>query len=166
MSTSKIQRITPFLWFDGQAEEAVNHYVSIFDDSRIVSTTRYSKEGAEASGQPEGSVMTIAFQLAGQDFTAINGGPMFRFNEAISLVVNCETQGEVDHYWSRLSDGGDPQAQVCGWLKDRFGLSWQVVPTLVGELMSDPDPEKGRRAMEAILKMKKIDVEALRQAAA
>lgn len=166
MSTSKIQRITPFLWFDGQAEEAVNHYVSIFDDSRIVSTTRYSKEGAEASGQPEGSVMTVAFQLAGQDFTAINGGPMFRFNEAISLVVNCETQEEVDHYWSRLSDGGDPQAQVCGWLKDRFGLSWQVVPTLVGELMSDPDPEKGRRAMEAILKMKKIDVEALRQAAA
>lgn len=166
MSTSKIQRITPFLWFDGQAEEAVNHYVSIFDNSRIVSTTRYSKEGAEASGQPEGSVMTVAFQLAGQDFTAINGGPMFRFNEAISLVVNCETQEEVDHYWSRLSDGGDPQAQVCGWLKDRFGLSWQVVPTLVGELMSDPDPEKGRRAMEAILKMKKIDVEALRQAAA
>lgn len=166
MSTSKIQRITPFLWFDGQAEEAVNHYVSIFDDSRIVSTTRYSKEGAEASGQPEGSVMTIAFQLAGQDFTALNGGPMFEFNEAISLVVNCETQEEVDHYWSRLSDGGDPQAQVCGWLKDRFGLSWQVVPTLVGELMSDPDPEKGRRAMEAILKMKKIDVEALRQAAA
>lgn len=166
MSTSKIQRITPFLWFDGQAEEAVNHYVSIFDDSRIVSTTRYSKEGAEASGQPEGSVMTIAFQLAGQDFTALNGGPMFEFNESISLVVNCETQEEVDHYWSRLSDGGDPQAQVCGWLKDRFGLSWQVVPTLVGELMSDPDPEKGRRAMEAILKMKKIDVEALRQAAA
>lgn len=166
MSTSKIQRITPFLWFAGQAEEAVNHYVSIFDDSRIVSTARYSKEGAEATGQPEGSVMTVAFQLAGQDFTAINGGPMFEFNEAISLVVNCETQEEVDHYWSRLSDGGDPQAQVCGWLKDRYGLSWQVVPTLVGELMSDPDPEKGRRAMQAILKMKKIDVEALRLAAA
>lgn len=166
MSTSKIQRITPFLWFDGQAEEAVNHYVSIFDDSRIVSTVRYSKEGAEATGRPEGSVMTVAFQLAGQDFTAINGGPMFEFNEAISLVVNCETQEEVDHYWSRLSDGGDPQAQVCGWLKDRYGLSWQVVPTLVGELMSDPDPEKGRRAMQAILKMKKIDVEALRLAAA
>ena len=163
---ASIQRITPFLWFDDQAEEAVRFYVSIFDDSRIVATTRYGKEGAQVSGRREGSVMTIAFQLAGQEFTALNGGPQFRFNEAISLVVNCQSQEEVDHYWSRLSEGGDETAQQCGWLKDRYGLSWQVVPTLLPELLSHPDPEKARRAMEAMLGMKKIDLAALRRAVA
>lgn len=163
--SSTMQRITPFLWFDDQAEEAVAFYVSIFANSRVVGTTRYSKQGAEVSGRREGSVMTIAFQLDGQDFTALNGGPHFRFNEAISLVVNCQSQAEIDHFWARLSAGGDPSAQQCGWLKDRYGLSWQVVPTLLPQLLSDPDPNKARRAMEAMLKMKKIDIEALQRAA-
>ena len=161
-----IQRITPFLWFDHQAEEAVALYTSIFEDSRVVTTVRYGKEGAQASGQKEGAVMTIAFQLAGHDFTALNGGPHFRFNEAISLVVNCRSQDEVDHYWSRLSEGGDEKAQQCGWLKDRYGLSWQVVPTQLVELLSGPDPQKARRATEAMLKMKKIDLTALQRAVA
>jgi len=159
-------RITPFLWFDAQAEEAVGFYTSVFPNSRIVTTNRYSKEAAEASGNREGAVMTIAFQLDGQDFTALNGGPHFKFNEAISLVVNCRSQAEVDHYWSRLSEGGDEKAQQCGWLKDRYGVSWQVVPTELVELLSSPDKEKARRAMDAMLKMKKIDVPALRRAVA
>jgi predicted 3-demethylubiquinone-9 3-methyltransferase (glyoxalase superfamily) len=162
---ARFQRITPFLWFDTQAEEAASLYTSIFPSSRIVSTTRYTKEMSRAAGRPEGSVMIVTFQLDGQDFTALNGGPHFKFNEAISLVVNCETQAEVDHYWSRLSEGGDEKAQQCGWLKDRFGVSWQVVPRLAIQLMSDPDPEKARRATEAMLKMKKIDLEALQRAA-
>jgi predicted 3-demethylubiquinone-9 3-methyltransferase (glyoxalase superfamily) len=160
------QRITPFLWFDDQAEEAARHYTSIFPNSRIVTTTRYGKDAAQASGRPEGSVMTVAFELDGQELTAINGGPAFEFNEAISLVVNCRSQEEVDHYWERLSEGGDEKAQQCGWLKDRFGVSWQVVPTLLVELLSNPDPEKARRATQAMLQMKKIDLEALRRAAA
>lgn len=160
------QRITPFLWFDDQAEEAARFYTSIFDDSKILTVTRYGKEGAQASGRPEGSVMTIAFQLDGQDFTAINGGPHFTFNEAISLVVHCRSQEEVDHYWSRLCEGGDEKAQQCGWLKDRYGVSWQVVPTELVQLLSDPDPEKARRAMAAMLQMKKIDLAALRRAVA
>jgi len=159
-------RITPFLWFDNQAEEAVRFYSAIFDNSRVVSTTRYNKESAEVSGQREGSVMTIAFQLDGQDFTAINGGPHFKFNEAISLVVNCQSQKEIDHYWNRLSQGGDEKAQQCGWLKDQYGVSWQVVPTVLPELLNDPDPEKARRATEAMLKMKRIDLAALRRAVA
>ena len=157
------RRITPFLWFDDQAEEAARFYTSIFDDSRIVSTTRY---GAPASGRPEGSVMTIAFQLDGQQFTALNGGPHFSFNEAISLVVNCRNQEEVDYYWGHLSEGGDEKAQQCGWLKDRYGVSWQVVPVQLGELLGDPDPERARRATEAMLQMKKIDLAALQRAAA
>ncbi len=161
----RLQRITPFLWFDDQAEEAVRFYTSIFPNSRIVTTIRYGKEGAQASGRPEGSVMTIAFELDGEELTAINGGPHFEFNEAISLVVNCQSQGEVDHYWKRLSDGGDEKAQQCGWLKDQFGVSWQVVPKQLVEYLSDPDPEKARRAMQAMLQMKKIDLEALRRAA-
>jgi predicted 3-demethylubiquinone-9 3-methyltransferase (glyoxalase superfamily) len=161
---NKIQRITPFLWFDAQAEEAVGFYTGIFDNSRIVTTTRYSEESAQVSGQPAGSVMTIGFELAGQSFTAINGGPIFKFSEAISLVVNCRTQQEVDHYWSKLSAGGDDKAQQCGWLKDRYGLSWQVVPELLIQLLSDPKPERARRAMQAMLKMKKIDVKALQLA--
>lgn len=163
---AKFQRIAPFLWFDDQAEEAAIFYTTIFDNSRITTITRYSKEGAQAVGRPEGSVMTIAFQLDGQDFTAINGGPHFKFNEAISLVVNCRSQKEVDHFWDRLSEGGDPKAQQCAWLKDRYGVSWQVVPTLVQELMSDPNPDKARKAMQAILQMKKIDIDTLQQAAA
>lgn len=162
---AKLQRVTPFLWFDTQAEEAVGFYTSVFDNARVLTTIRYSKEGAQASGQAEGSAMTIAFQLDGQDFTALNGGPHFKFNEAISLVINCESQQEVDHYWNHLSAGGPEQAQQCGWLKDRFGVSWQVVPTVLPQLLSDPDPDKARRAMAAMLQMKKIDIAALRQAA-
>ena len=161
----KIQRITPFLWFDNQAEEAVNAYVAIFDNAKITTTTRYSKEAALASGQREGTVMTIGFQLDGQEFAAINGGPHFKFNEAISLVVNCESQDEVDRDWTQLCEGGDPAAQQCGWLKDRFGLSWQVVPTELIRLLRDPDANKAQRAMQAMLQMKKIDLQALRKAA-
>jgi predicted 3-demethylubiquinone-9 3-methyltransferase (glyoxalase superfamily) len=157
-------RITPCLWFDTQAEEAVKFYTSIFSNSRITSTTRYDSASASASGRPEGSVMTLAFELDGQPFTALNGGPHFRFNEAISLVVNCETQAEVDHFWSRLSEGGDEKAQQCGWLKDRFGVSWQVVPTMLPHLLSHPDPARARKATEALLRMKKLDLEALRRA--
>ncbi len=159
----KIQRIVPFLWFDDRAEQAAGFYTSIFDSSRITTITRYSAEGAQASGRPEGSVMTVAFELDGQDFTALNGGPHFKFNEALSLVVNCESQDEVNHFWNHLSEGGDPKAQQCGWLKDRFGLSWQIVPTMLQQLMKDPD--KARRAMKAVLQMKKIDLDALRRAA-
>ncbi|MBB3226753.1 putative 3-demethylubiquinone-9 3-methyltransferase (glyoxalase superfamily) [Luteibacter sp. Sphag1AF] len=161
----RIQRITPFLWFDENAEEAVNFYIRVFDDARIVTTTRYSAESAKASGRREGSVMTVAFDLAGQRFTALNGGPAFHFTEAISLVVNCDTQEEVDHYWNRLSEGGDPAAQQCGWLKDRFGLSWQVVPVALFALLSDPDSERGRRTVDALMDMKKLDIAVLRQAA-
>ena len=143
---ARFQRITPFLWFDDQAEEAARLYTSVFPDSRIGATTRYSKESAAVSGQKEGAVMTVAFTLDGQDFTALNGGPHFRFSEALSLVVNCRSQAEVDHYWAHLAEGGDPAAQQCGWLKDRFGVSWQVVPVELPALLSDPDPKKARRA--------------------
>jgi predicted 3-demethylubiquinone-9 3-methyltransferase (glyoxalase superfamily) len=163
---AKIQRITPFFWFNDQAEEAVSFYTTVFANSRIVTTTRYSKESAQASGQPEGMVMTIGFQLDGQNFTALNGGPHFKINEGISLVVNCQSQEEVDHYWDHLSKGGDPSAQQCGWLKDRFGVSWQVVPTQLIELLTDPYPEKARKAMQAMLQMKKIDIATLSKAAA
>ncbi|MFC5489892.1 VOC family protein [Dokdonella soli] len=161
---ARFQRITPFLWFDTQAEEAANFYASVFPNSRILTATRYNKESAQVSGKTEGSVMTIAFQLDGQDFTALNGGPIFKFTEAVSLVVNCQSQDEVDHYWNHLSKGGDEKAQRCGWLKDRFGLSWQVVPTELPKLLGDPDPDKARKAMNAMLRMKKIDLKALRQA--
>jgi predicted 3-demethylubiquinone-9 3-methyltransferase (glyoxalase superfamily) len=163
---ARFQRITPFLWFDDQAEEAVAFYTSIFDNSRIAITTRYNKESAQASGRKEGSVMTIAFELDGQSFTALNGGPHFQFSGAISLVVNCHSQEEVDHYWNHLSQGGDPDAQQCGWLKDRFGVSWQIVPTELVKLLTDSDLEKARKAMQAMLQMKKIDIEALEQAVA
>ena len=160
-----IQKITPFLWFDNQAEEAVSFYTSIFKNSRIVSIDLYGEEGAEASGRPKGTVMTVAFRLDGQEFVALNGGPIFKFTEAISFVVNCESQDEVDHYWDKLSAGGDPKAQQCGWLKDKYGLSWQIVPTVLITLLNDPDPEKSRRVMKAMLQMKKIDVDTLKQAA-
>jgi predicted 3-demethylubiquinone-9 3-methyltransferase (glyoxalase superfamily) len=151
------------LWFDSQAQEAAAFYVSIFANSRILSTSRYDEEGARAAGRPVGTVMTVAFELDGQQFTALNGGPMFEFTGAISLVVNCQTQDEVDHFWSKLSAGG--QEVQCGWLKDRFGVSWQVVPTVLLELLQDADREKSRRAMAAMLGMKKLDVAALRRAA-
>jgi predicted 3-demethylubiquinone-9 3-methyltransferase (glyoxalase superfamily) len=164
--SNRFQRITPFLWFHNNAEEAAHFYVSVFESSRIISSTRYSKEAAKATGQSEGSVMTIAFELDGQNFTAINGGPVFTFTPAVSLVVNCRTQEEVDHYWNQLSQDGDPAAQQCGWLKDRYGLSWQIVPTQLIDYLTDPDQARAQRAMQAMLKMKKIDLAELRKAAA
>ena len=157
-----MQKIAPFLWFDNHAEDAVKFYVSIFRNSKIGSITRYDEEAAKAAGRPKGSVMTVAFDLDGQDFTALNGGPLFKFTEAISLVVNCQTQEEVDHFWEKLSAGGE-EVQ-CGWLKDRFGVSWQVVPTVLVEMLQDKDPEKSKRVMAAMLKMKKIDIEPLKKA--
>ena len=151
-------KINPFLWFDTQAEEAARFYTSIFPNSRIVSTTRYG----EGAPMPKGSVMTVVFELDGQRFIALNGGPLFKFNEAISFSVDCKTQQEVDEYWAKLTAGG--QESQCGWLKDKFGLSWQIVPTVLGELLSDPDPKKAKRAMQAMLKMKKLDVAALKRA--
>jgi predicted 3-demethylubiquinone-9 3-methyltransferase (glyoxalase superfamily) len=157
-----MQKITPFLWFDNQAEDAAKFYVSIFKNSRIGSVARYDQEAAKVSGRPEGSVMTVAFELDGQEFTALNGGPLFTFTEAISFVVNCETQKEVDHFWEKLSAGG--QEVQCGWLRDRFGVSWQIVPTVLTEMLQDKDREKSRRVMAAMLKMIRINIEALQKA--
>ncbi len=159
-----IRAITPCLWFDDQAEQAARFYTGIFRNSRIVSTSRYGKEGYEVHGRPAGTVMTVEFELDGQPFTALNGGPVFKFNEAISFQINCETQEEVDHYWNSLSEGGDERAQQCGWLKDKFGLSWQVVPTVLSGLLKDPDPAKAGRATQAMLQMKKFDIERLKRA--
>jgi len=159
-----MQRITPCLWFDDQAEEAVAFYTGIFKNSRVVNVSRYGDAGREIHGKAPGTVMVVAFELDGQAFTALNGGPMFEFNEAVSLQVGCETQEEVDYYWEKLSEGGDEAAQQCGWLKDRYGLSWQVVPNVLGELISDPDPERSQRAMQAMLQMKKIDIAGLTRA--
>jgi len=159
-----MQKITPCLWFDDQAEEAVNFYISIFKNSKVVNITRYGEAGAEASGRPKGTVMTITFQLEGQEFMALNGGPVFKFTEAISFLVNCETQEEIDELWQRLSEGGDEKAQQCGWLKDKYGLSWQIVPTILGEMLQDKDPKKSEKVMEALLKMSKIDIKTLKQA--
>lgn len=158
------QRITPCLWFDDQAEEAATLYTSVFPGSRIVTVSRYGEAGREVHGRPPGSVMVVAFELEGQAFTALNGGPVFKFNEAISLQVSCRTQEEVDHYWEKLSRGGDERAQQCGWLKDRYGLSWQIIPVALMEMMADPDPVKAGRVMQAMLQMKKIDIKGLRQA--
>jgi len=157
-----MQKITPCLWFDNQAEEAVNFYISIFKDSKIAGMSRYGKAGAEASGRPKGSVMTIAFQLEGQDFLALNGGPIFTFSPAISLLANCETQDEVDALWEKLSQGGE--IEQCGWLRDKYGVSWQIVPTVLGEMMLDKDLNKTEKVMEAMLKMKKLDMAGLRKA--
>lgn len=155
------QLIKPCLWFDSKAEEAANFYVSVFPNSSIGKISRYGKEGFEIHRQPEGSVMTVEFSLNGQDFMGLNGGPNFKFNEAVSLVINCKNQEEVDHYWNKLSEGGDPNAQVCGWLKDQFGLSWQVVPEVLPKLISDPDPVKAGKAMKAMMGMKKIIISEL-----
>ena len=159
-----VQRITPCLWFDNQGEEAAKFYTGIFRNSRIVDIARYGEAGREVHGRPPGSVMTVAFELDGQRFTALNGGPIFKFSEAVSFQVDCETQEEVDYYWDRLSEGGDEKAQQCGWLKDKYGLSWQVVPRVLIEMMSDPDPARSGRAMTAMLQMKKIDIAGLKRA--
>ena len=151
-------KITPFLWFDTQAEEAAHFYVSIFNNSKIVNVSRYG----EAGPGPKGSAMTVTFELDGQRFIALNGGPHFKFTEAVSFSVDCKTQEEVDKYWQKLSEGG--QEVQCGWLKDRYGLSWQINPTILGEMLSDPDPQKSKRVMEAMLKMKKIDIAGLKRA--
>ena len=153
-----MQRITPFLWFDGKAEEAMNFYASIFKNSKIGSVTRYGEEGPG----PKGKVMTATFQLNGQEFIALNGGPQFAFSPAISFLVNCETQQEVDELWEKLSEGGEKQR--CGWLKDKFGLSWQIVPSALGVMLRDKDAEKSRRVMKAMLQMDRIDIKGLRQA--
>ncbi len=153
-----MQKITPFLWFDNQAEEAAKFYVSIFGNSRIVSTTRYG----EAGPGPRGSVMTVEFELDGQRFIALNGGPQFKFTEAISFSVDCKTQRAVDELWDKLSRGGEQGP--CGWLKDRYGLSWQINPTVLSRMLNDPDPAKAKRVMEAMLKMKKLDIEGLEKA--
>jgi predicted 3-demethylubiquinone-9 3-methyltransferase (glyoxalase superfamily) len=157
-----MEKITPFLWFDDKAEEAAKFYTSIFKNSKIGNIARYGDAGAQVSGRAKGTVMTVEFQLEGQKFVALNGGPQFKFTEAISFVVNCQTQEEVDHYWETLSDGG--QEVQCGWLKDKYGLSWQIVPTVLGEMLSDPDPKKAERVMKAMLQMKKIDIKGLQQA--
>ncbi len=158
-----MQKITPFLWFDDKAEEAVKFYTSIFENSKIGKIARYDEAGEKASGRPRGSVMTVEFQLEGQQFVALNGGPQFKFTEAISFVVNCETQEEVDYYWEKLSAGG--KEVQCGWLKDKYGLSWQIVPTVLGKLVSDKDAARSQRVMQAMLKMVKLDVKKLKQAA-
>jgi predicted 3-demethylubiquinone-9 3-methyltransferase (glyoxalase superfamily) len=157
-----MQKIIPCLWFDGKAEEAVNSYVSIFKNSRIGSISRYGDEGAEVSGRPKGTVMTVTFQLDGQEFMALNGGPQFTFSPAISFLVNCGTQEEVNELWKKLSKGGE-EGQ-CGWLKDKYGVSWQIVPTALGEMLQDKDAEKSERVMKAMLQMKKIDLKTLKQA--
>ena len=157
-----MQKITPFLWFLDQAEEAVAFYASIFADAKVLHVSRYGEAGAEVSGKPKGSIMSIGFKLAGQQFVALNGGPQFTFSPAISFAVSCATQEEVDRFWEKLSAGGEKQ--VCGWLKDKFGVSWQVVPTILDEMLLDPDPIKTERVMRAMLQMTKIDIEGLKKA--
>lgn len=158
------QKIIPCLWFDSEGEEAARFYVSVFPNSKIGRITRYGKAGQDVHGRPEGSVLTVEFELDGVPLTALNGGPLFRFNEAVSFQIMCETQAEVDHYWNKLSAGGDPAAQQCGWLKDRFGLSWQVVPRTLLRMISDPDTVKSQRAFAAMMNMKKLEITALQRA--
>ena len=162
---AQLQRITPFLWFESQAEEAARFYTSVFKDSRIIKQRRYGDAGQpQLHHRPAGSIMTVEFELERQKFIALNGGAQFKFNEAVSLVVNCQTQEEIDYYWGRLTPGGDPNAQRCGWLKDRYGLSWQIVPEIVAELFKDETSEAAARAMEAMLKMKKLNIAELKRA--
>jgi predicted 3-demethylubiquinone-9 3-methyltransferase (glyoxalase superfamily) len=159
-----MQKITSNLWFDKNAEEAVKFYTSVFKNSKTGRIAKYGKEGHEIHGMPEGTVLTIQFWLEGREFIALNGGPVFKFNEAVSFIVNCDTQEEIDNYWEKLSTGGDKKAQVCGWLKDKFGLSWQIVPRILPEMLSDSDSKRSQRVMKEMLKMKKIDIETLEQA--
>lgn len=158
------QKIAPCLWFDDQAEAAARYYTKIFKNSKIVKVVRYGEAGREIHGRPAGSVMIVEFKLAGQSFTALNGGPLFKFNEAISLQIYCENQKELDYYWSKLTKGGPKNAQQCGWLKDKYGVSWQVVPTSVLHMFDDHKSEKSARAMTAMLKMKKLDIKKLERA--
>lgn len=160
----RFQKISPCLWFDGQAEEAANFYTSIFDNSHIVNITHYGEAGHQIHGRPAGSVLTVVFELDGQSFTALNGGPFFQFSEAISLQVFCQDQSEIDYFWEKLSAGGDPNAQQCGWLKDRFGLSWQVVPAGLSEMLSSGDYQQSERVMTALLQMKKLNIASLQLA--
>jgi predicted 3-demethylubiquinone-9 3-methyltransferase (glyoxalase superfamily) len=157
-----MRKIAPFLWFDHKAEEAANFYISIFKNSKILSITRYGEVAAKAAGRPKGSVMTVVFELEGQEFIALNGGPVFTFSPAISFVVNCKTQKEVDELWEKLSEGGEKGQ--CGWLKDKYGVSWQIVPTVLGEMLKDKNPKKTEKVMKGLLQMKKIDIETLKQA--
>ncbi len=163
-TVATVQRITPFLWFDSQAEEAVKFYASIFKNAKIANTTRYGEAGKEFHKMTPGTAMTVAFELDGQKFTALNGGSIFKFNEAISFVVHCDTQEEVDHYWEKLGAGGDPNAQQCGWLKDKFGLSWQIVPNAMIQMLTGPDKTKSGRVMQAMMQMKKLDIATLERA--
>lgn len=160
----RTQKITPYLWFDSQAEEAAEFYTSIFKNSRMGHISRYGKEGHEIHKRPEGSAMTVSFEIEGMEFVGLNGGPVFEFNEAVSFHITCESQEEIDYYWDRLSEGGDPRAQQCGWLKDRFGVSWQVVPRALHQMLGDPDTTKSQRAMKVMLQMKKFDIDALQRA--
>ena len=164
MALASSSKITPCLWFSNNAEEAAQFYVGIFPNARIVQTTRYPEAGKEVHGQTPGSVLTVDFVLDGQSFTGLNGGPVFTFTEAVSFQIMCETQDEVDHYWSRLGDGGPVEAQQCGWVKDRFGLSWQVVPKGMVRMLSDPDGVKVNRVFGAMMQMKKLDLAALERA--
>ena len=157
-------KITPCFWFDDNAEEAVQFYLSVFKRSRLGTVVRYGEAAAQVSGRPKGSVMTVTFEIEGQEFVALNGGPVFTFNEAVSFQVHCDTQDELDHYWNALSDGGDPAAQQCGWLKDRYGISWQIVPIVFGKMLKEADPETGNRVMQALLQMKKLDIRRLQNA--
>jgi predicted 3-demethylubiquinone-9 3-methyltransferase (glyoxalase superfamily) len=159
-----LHSITPCLWFDNQAEEAARFYTAVFKNSKIVNMTRYGEAGHEVHGQAAGTVLTVEFELDGHPFTALNGGPVFKFNEAISFQVHCDTQEEVDYYWEKLSEGGDEKAQQCGWLKDKYGVSWQVVPSVLPSMLNDPDSEKSGRVMTAMLQMKKMDIDTLKEA--
>jgi predicted 3-demethylubiquinone-9 3-methyltransferase (glyoxalase superfamily) len=158
-----LEKITPCLWFSSDAEAAANFYVSVFPNSKITQVTHFVDAGQEIHDRPEGSVMTVAFELDGQPFTAFNGGPFFKFNEAVLLQVGCDTQEEIDRYWRLLGEGGDPAAQQCGWLKDRYGLSWQIVPRMLIAMIADPDRAKAMRATNAMLQMKKFDIAALQK---
>lgn len=157
-------KISPCLWFDGQAEDAAQFYVSFFPNSKVTDISRYSEAGQEVHGKPPGSVLTVAFELDGLSFTALNGGPHFQFSPAVSFQIECEDQDEVDYYWEKLKEGGEPRAQQCGWVADKFGLSWQVVPKILPELISSSDTEKSQRAFQAMLTMKKLDIAALQRA--
>ena len=159
-----MQKISPCLWFDDNAEEAVKFYVSIFKNSKVGNVTRYGKEGYEIHKKKEGSVMTIDFEIEGQKFLALNGGPIFKFNEAISFQIYCDTQEEIDYYWEKPTEGGDKNAQICGWLKDKFGVSWQVVPIAMIKMLQDKDSKKTERVMKAMLQMQKLDIDALTKA--
>lgn len=164
MKVKPVPTITPCLWFDGEAEDAARFYTGIFPNSKITGISRYGEAGREVHGQPAGKVLTVAFELDARPFTALNGGPQFKFNEAVSLQIPCKSQEEIDYYWDKLTAGGDAQAQQCGWLKDRYGLSWQVFPAAVMDMLQDPDRKKADRVMQAIMAMRKMDLKALERA--